>query len=173
GVRMVIRVTLNPLSKSKNGPDSRDTINTSTTSRPSEIPTRRLSAKGGFRVLILDDDELVAEAMADMTTALGYEAVAFTEGRLALEYLVDHDKEVSLIVSDLSMPNLSGQEFAKHVEILDSEIPIVVATGMRDYITPELRNRRNIRECLQKPLSFPEFGEMLLRHVGPPEVAAV
>lgn len=83
-----------------------------------------------MRVLIVDDDREVLEALREVFGELGYGAVCATDGKEALG-LLQRDPDIKLILLDLLMPGMDGYEFRKR-QLADSHIacvPVVVFSG--------------------------------------------
>jgi EAL domain-containing protein (putative c-di-GMP-specific phosphodiesterase class I)/CheY-like chemotaxis protein len=84
----------------------------------------------GVRVLLVDDDEAILRDYGRLLRAQGFGVDAAASGALALERLADRDYDV--IVSDVSMPEMTGLEFMRAVRARNLDIPIVLVTGMLD-----------------------------------------
>jgi EAL domain-containing protein (putative c-di-GMP-specific phosphodiesterase class I)/CheY-like chemotaxis protein len=84
----------------------------------------------GIRVLLVDDDEAILRNYSRMLRSQGFVVDSAASGALALERLADHGYDV--IVSDVSMPEMTGLEFMRAVRARDLDIPIVLVTGLLD-----------------------------------------
>jgi EAL domain-containing protein (putative c-di-GMP-specific phosphodiesterase class I)/CheY-like chemotaxis protein len=84
----------------------------------------------GIRVLLVDDDEAILRNYGRILRSQGFVVDAAVSGALALERLADHSYDV--IVSDVSMPEMTGLEFMRAVRARDLDIPIVLVTGLLD-----------------------------------------
>lgn len=83
---------------------------------------------GSKRILLVDDDFLIAMSSADMLADLGHEVVEAHSGRTALEILRS-DARFDLLITDYSMPGMTGGELAKAVRALIPDLPILIASG--------------------------------------------
>src|ERR1700736_2204736 len=79
------------------------------------------------RVLVVDDDALQREALAEMVASLGFEAVTASDGREALESHAEHAAD--LILTDLIMPKMDGFELLRSLEEHGDRTPTIVLTG--------------------------------------------
>ena len=91
--------------------------------------------EGGYamtkRSLIVDDGALIALTAVRMVEALGYEAVEAHSGAEALEVL-GSGKAFDLIITDQSMPGMSGSELAREAKLMKPDLAIMVSTGYSD-----------------------------------------
>lgn len=80
------------------------------------------------RILVVDDDVLIAMSTVDMLEDLGHEVVEANSGAKALEIL-GGEREFDLLITDYSMPRMTGGQLAKAVRELKPDLPILLATG--------------------------------------------
>ena len=96
---------------------------------PNEIaaapPTKLLGPK---RILLVDDDMLIAMSSADMLIDLGHEVVEAHSGSEALECFGD-GSDFDLVITDYSMPGMNGGELARRVREISPGMPILIASG--------------------------------------------
>ncbi|HEY8005183.1 MAG TPA: PAS domain-containing protein, partial [Phenylobacterium sp.] len=95
-------------------------------------------ARGAGTVLLVDDEELIRAATAQMLADLGYTVVEATSGREALE-LVD-DPHLVLVVTDHLMPGMTGTELAREIHLRRPGKPILIISGYADVddVAPDL-----------------------------------
>src|SRR5918999_588282 len=84
---------------------------------------------GAQRILVLDDERVVRELMVEILQAAGYHAFGVERADEALDLLVDDAEGVSLIVSDIFMPGVSGFELIEAVRARRPSLPVVLVTG--------------------------------------------
>jgi CheY-like chemotaxis protein/anti-sigma regulatory factor (Ser/Thr protein kinase) len=110
----------------------------------------------GLRVLLVDDDELIREAVAPMLEMLGHEVTVAPGGPQALGLLED-GLEVDLVILDMNMPEMSGAEALPRILDFCPEMPVLMATGYSDYeIAPLLKDRPSV-SSIRKPFSLKEI----------------
>ena len=80
------------------------------------------------RILMVDDDVLIAMSSVDMLEDLGHEVVEANSGEQALTILAS-GQPFDLIITDYSMPRMTGAELAREARRLRPDIPILIATG--------------------------------------------
>nr|WP_245303952.1 hybrid sensor histidine kinase/response regulator [Agrobacterium bohemicum] len=84
-----------------------------------------------LRILMVDDDALIAMSSVDMLEDLGHEVVEANSGRQALEILAN-EAPFDLLVTDFSMPGMNGAELSRKARELVPNLPILIATGYAD-----------------------------------------
>ena len=104
---------------------------------------------GGRHILLLDDDDEVREALADMLTTAGYSVASFGTAALALDELGGTHR-IDLIIVDFAMPAIRGDQFAAAARSRRSEVPVLFITGYAE--TDALQSERWV---LRKPFKAP------------------
>ena len=115
----------------------------------------------GERILFVDDEPPICRATADALRRLGYRPTTFTGGREALAALQADPGAFDLVVSDLSMPEMTGEMLAAEIARLRPDLPVVVCTGHIGALTAERTQALGIRAVLTKPLSPRSLGETI------------
>lgn len=87
----------------------------------------RTSPNGRLRLLVVDDDEAIREIISAMLTEHGYEIVTAEDGQQALELLPQFRPH--LVVTDLRMPRMSGDELVRIMRESFPELPVIVVSG--------------------------------------------
>ncbi len=105
------------------------------------------------RVLVVDDEVLLAELAANVLRRAGYEVEAFTDPAVALGRLRSDPLAFDIIVSDQTMPGMTGLEFVEKVRPLRPDLPIIICTGHVPEIEKSGGLPAGIRHVLRKPYS--------------------
>jgi CheY-like chemotaxis protein len=84
-----------------------------------------------LRVLIVDDDQLIAMATADMLEELGHSVVEASSGQMALDVLRDRT-DFDLVITDQAMPGMTGWELARQINAQWPDVPVILASGYAD-----------------------------------------
>ena len=103
-------------------------------------------------LLLVDDEKMYLEMMADMLHTLGYSVVAIDSGLAALDYFEQHPQEFDCLVTDMTMPGMTGVQLARRVLQIRPEFPIVLATGFSELVTKEQALAIGIKTFVMKPL---------------------
>ena len=112
--------------------------------------TQQKAHKG--RILIVDDDIDVVNAMQEYLAACGYMAVGCTSGKEAIEQLKTHDFE--LMLTDLMMPEMNGVELLKAARQIDPHLMGIILTGKGTLETTSDMMKEAAFLCSLKPFNF-------------------
>ncbi|WP_438751543.1 PAS domain-containing protein [Pararhizobium sp. O133] len=99
--------------------------------QPAETEPADGQDTGPKRILLVDDDVLIAMSSADMLMDLGHEVVEAHSGREALD-LLNNGQVFDLMITDYSMPGMTGADLVKAARSLNPDFPILLATGYAD-----------------------------------------
>jgi len=113
--------------------------------------------------LLVEDEEELAAAVAEMLSSLGYRVVAQTSGVDALDTFRSAPDEFDLVITDQTMPGITGKELAAEIVRIRPDIPIVLCTGFSDAVTTEGAKGIGIRELVMKPLMLQDLSAMIRR----------
>ena len=108
--------------------------------------------RGNEHILLVDDEPLLVEVMERSLSLLGYRVKSFMDSRHALKWFNRHADEVDLVITDMTMPQLTGAELA--VKILDKwpNMPIILCTGYSEVMDADKARAMGIRTFLAKPV---------------------
>jgi two-component system, cell cycle sensor histidine kinase and response regulator CckA len=107
---------------------------------------------GTERILFVDDELPIAKMGSQILERLGYQITVRTSSVEALELFRSKPNDFDLVITDMTMPNMTGDELAKELIALRSDIPVIVCTGYSKKITSETAARIGIRAFAYKPL---------------------
>lgn len=119
---------------------------------------------GSERILFVDDEEDLVGMVQQMLKRLGYSVVAKTNSIEALEVFKRQPDQFSLVITDQTMPQMTGAGLAKELMNIRPDIPIILCTGFSEVINAEKARTLGIREFLMKPFAPREIAEVI-RHV--------
>jgi len=109
--------------------------------------------RGKERILFVDDEELIAEMGKDMLERLGYTVTGQNRSIEALAAFMDDPNQFDLVITDLTMPGLTGVELAKQILQIRPDIPIILCTGFSQLIDEESAKAIGIQGFALKPLT--------------------
>ena len=121
-----------------------------TESAPSEPPRARQSLHG--RVLVVDDEASVAAFMQELLAGWGLDTVVVTDPREALARLRSEPGAFDLVVTDLTMPGMTGIQVARAIAAIDPALPVILSTGYSYGVSEDALRGANIRALLRKPI---------------------
>ena len=118
---------------------------------------------GGESILIVDDEKPITRALTKLLTRLGYDVDGKNGCTEALEAFHNKIYNYDLVITDLTMPDMSGLEFAQELQKICPGLPIILTTGFEKNITGDIRKDFGIREIIQKPLSRQKIASAIRR----------
>lgn len=128
---------------------------TSASETPAAMPAATPS--GPTRVLVVDDEPAVGQFLAELLRSEDYEAEVYTDPRAALDAVARAPSSYALVVSDLSMPGLSGVELASAIGDCRRDLPVIVCTGYNDIVDSGATSAPAVARWFRKPLPIGEF----------------
>jgi len=123
-----------------------------------EVVSEEPVPTGHERVLLIDDEKALTETGQEFLEGLGYEVTVRNSSVEALKLFTDDPGRFDLIVTDLTMPDMTGLELAKACTALRPDIPIVLATGFSHMVNATTAGDAGIRAMVMKPLTKGELG---------------
>jgi nitrogen-specific signal transduction histidine kinase/ActR/RegA family two-component response regulator len=118
---------------------------------------------GNERILIVDDEDMLVELNKQRLTRLGYNVVATTSSMDALHIFRQGPDGFDLVITDQTMPNLTGMELATELLNVRAGIPILLCTGHSDKVSMERARESGIKAVLMKPLDKAEMAQAIRR----------
>jgi CheY-like chemotaxis protein len=119
--------------------------------------------RGTERVLFVDDEEAITEVGRATLERLGYRVTPATDSARALHLFLQNPMQFDLVITDHAMPNLTGIALAELILRARSDIPIILATGYSETVSPERAKKMGIREFIMKPIAKKELAEAVRR----------
>lgn len=116
---------------------------------------------GNEHILIVDDEEQLLEMTKNMLEALHYTVDTESSSRNALKIFSQNPEGYDLVVTDQTMPDMTGTELAKKILHIRSNTPIILCTGYSPDITADKIRAMGIRELAFKPLALEEMSKIV------------
>jgi two-component system cell cycle sensor histidine kinase/response regulator CckA len=113
------------------------------------------------RILFLDDESTISAAAAQLLKIIGYRVTAFTDPRQAWAAFDAAPLDFDIVVTDLTMPHLTGLEITRRVLAKRPDIPVLIATGQSVPWTPESIRSLGVRGLIAKPLTVAKLARTL------------
>ncbi len=118
------------------------------------------------KILIVDDEPSVGQFLQEILQLYGYECDYQPLPVEALEQIKSRPGFYQLIISDVTMPEMTGIELAESIKSQHPEIPVILCTGYSDVLTPEVIERIDVFRVLKKPLNSMELLESVADALG-------
>jgi nitrogen-specific signal transduction histidine kinase/CheY-like chemotaxis protein len=135
-----------------------DMVVDDTTSQDESLPV------GKGVILFIDDEEAIARVSQRMLEQLGYQAVVRTSSLAALETFYHAPYHFDLVITDQTMPHMTGEALACELRLIRPDIPIILCTGFSHTIDAEKAQTQGIDAFLMKPLVARDLG-LAIQHV--------
>lgn len=133
------------------------------------LDTGPLPQGNGETILVVEDDTAAREALVDGLDLLNYQVVAVEDGHKALKVLAHEEASVSLVLSDVVMPEMGGLALARAMQERGWEIPVVLMTGhplnrtLESLQGPEVPAL--VKDLLRKPLGLERLADVVARRI--------
>lgn len=109
------------------------------------------------RILVIDDEAIVADTTAMLLCRFGYDAEGMTDPVAALERVRAAPADVDLILTDQTMPAITGDMLARRITAVRPDLPVLIMTGFSYHVSPELAREIGVHAVLFKPIAPPEL----------------
>lgn len=119
---------------------------------PAPRASKKNAAGGKERILVVDDEAILAELYQEILEDAGYRTGVFTSSASALSRYSEDPGYFDLVLSDLTMPEMTGVELALAIGKTGAQTPVIIATGLHDAISPAERKASSIQTILHKPV---------------------
>ena len=120
---------------------------------PAEDLTELGVPMGTERVLFVDDEELLAEMGQEILEDLGYQVTVTTSSTEALALFRSDPHQFDLVITDVTMPEITGVELAREILSLRADIPIIMCTGFSHLVDADAAKAAGVRAFTMKPLT--------------------
>jgi len=119
-------------------------------------------------ILVVDDESFVADYLKEYLTDQGYKVQTYGSGREALLAFKADPEFFDLLITDYTMPGMTGVELAQHLHAISPEFPIILYTGFPEAVNEQQIKQLGIRCLLQKPVSESQLVSEIERHLSAP-----
>jgi CheY-like chemotaxis protein len=109
--------------------------------------------EGNERILFVDDEELLVNMSKNLLEKLGYHVTVKQKSFEALEVFRNQPETFDLVITDQTMPAMTGLELAKRMIEIRPDIPIIICTGYSSYVNEYVAKAHGIKEFVSKPIS--------------------
>lgn len=120
-----------------------------------------LLATGNESILVVDDEQMVADYLKGALEQLGYQVTVSNDGNSALAMFERNPQGFDLVVTDQTMPGKTGFEMARTMLGLRPGTPIILCSGYSSALSPERIAKAGIREFMMKPVSLHDLAPVI------------
>jgi PAS domain S-box-containing protein len=115
-------------------------------------------------ILFVDDEEMIVEITHQLLESLGYQVESTTRSPEALEAFRLKPDFFDLVITDMTMPKMNGDQLAKNILSIRPDVPIIICTGYNELITEDKAMEIGAKALLMKPLKR-EFLNKKIREI--------
>jgi PAS domain S-box-containing protein len=123
---------------------------------------------GTERLMVVEDEESVLLMEKELLESLGYTVAAFADSMAALEFFATHAQEIDLVVTDQTMPLVSGTLLVRELRKIRAEVPVILCTGYSAMVDAEKAAELGVREFLMKPFDVRTLALAVRRALAAP-----
>ncbi|MCE5333885.1 MAG: response regulator [Desulfobacteraceae bacterium] len=120
---------------------------------PGDLPT------GREHILLVDDEHVLLDMCKGMLEFLGYTVEARTNSMDALELFQGRPDRFDLVITDMTMPHMTGDKLAQRLIRIREDIPVILVTGYSELIFE--KQDKNIRACIMKPVLMSKMAHVI------------
>jgi CheY-like chemotaxis protein len=110
------------------------------------------AARGNEHILLIDDEAQIISMEQQMLENLGYQVTARTDSIEALREFSQQPQNFDLVITDMTMPQMTGDELAQKLLDIKPDIPVILCTGFNEDITEEKALSMGIQKFVMKPV---------------------
>ena len=126
-----------------------------------ETRTTKFVTTGKERILFVDDEVEIVESAREILNDLGYQVESENNPVEALRIFKEQPDRFSLVITDMTMPRMTGKRLAMELLRIRPDIPIIMCTGHSELITREQAREAGIKEVIMKPASISNVAEAI------------
>ncbi len=118
---------------------------------------------GTENILLVDDEYQIVQMEKQMLHGLGYRVQGMTDSTAALELFRKNPDDFDLVITDMTMPGITGIQLAREILRIRPDIPLILCTGFSGTISGEQARAKGIREYIMKPVLKREMAKTIRR----------
>ena len=126
-----------------------------------QVETDTPIQKGHERILLVDDQDMVAQMEKQMLARLGYHVTARTSSTDALEAFRTQPDKFDVVITDMTMPNMTGDKLAAELIKIRPAIPVILCTGFSEMMSKEKTAALGIKGFLMKPVVMKDLSSII------------
>jgi len=122
---------------------------------------KEIDKTGTERILLVDDEIQIVKMVKKILESLGYRVISRTGSPDALDAFKTDPNAFDLVLTDMTMPDMTGDQLAKELITIRPDIPIIICTGFSERINSEKAAGMGIKGFLMKPIIKSEMARMV------------
>ena len=131
-----------------------------------------IHARGCGRILIVDDEEAVVDINRQYLELLGYQVESSQSSLEALDIFERNPMDFDLVITDMTMPKMTGLLLSRRILEVRPDIPIILCTGYSEQVTSDIIADSGISRLLMKPLAVRKLARVVSELLSPKTTGA-
>jgi len=111
--------------------------------------------------MLVDDEPDILDSLKALLEQQGYKVNIFKDGPSAFQAFSKDPDFFDIIITDITMPKMTGNELAARILNIRKNMPIILCTGYNDSFTREMADKLGIKKYIQKPLTGPGLSALI------------
>jgi CheY-like chemotaxis protein len=128
---------------------------------------------GEGSILFVDDEAALVRLATKLLEKCGYQVVGHTNPLEALELFKADPYKFDLVITDMTMPHMTGGQLVRALQETRQDVPIIITTGYSEKISPEKAQMMGIQDFIMKPLSYGDLTKRIRKAIDQQESDAV
>jgi CheY-like chemotaxis protein len=128
---------------------------------PSDVEIDEALLRGKESILFVDDEDALADLGKQMIEYLGYRVTARVNSLEALDLFRKDPRAFDLVIADLVMPNMRGDQLAQQILTIRPDIPVIWITGFIDQTTTGKARPIGVRKLVTKPMVMKDVAKLI------------
>ena len=141
-------------------------LSTETASTNVPRPQQIQPVDAEYHLLCVDDEPHIQNIFREYLAGLGYEVTCLSDPGAALKELQQHPKKFNLLITDMTMPTMTGVQLARQALTLNPVLPIILCTGYSTEIDREKALALGIRDYIEKPVDLTRLSRSVAEALG-------
>jgi len=120
-----------------------------------------IEINGKERILLIDDEQQIIDIERQILERLGYTVTSTTDSQEALEEFAAQPDHFDLVITDMTMPKMTGDQLAQRMMDIKPQIPVILCTGFNETISEEKALAMGIDKFVMKPVVKEELASTI------------
>jgi CheY-like chemotaxis protein len=133
---------------------------------PTQPPVRARARRLSGRVLVVDDEQAIREFMLDLLGGWGLQVAVLPDGGAARDAIAAEPGRYDLVITDQTMPQLTGLALAREIARLRPGLPVILYTGYAEDLSPRELEEAGVAHLVRKPIEPAQFFPLLAAHLA-------
>jgi PAS domain S-box-containing protein len=125
--------------------------------------------RGDEKILFVDDEASLVRLATQLLEKCGYRVDGHTNPLEALKLFKTDPYEFDLVITDMTMPHMTGDQLARMIQNIRPDVPIIITTGYSEKISPKKAQMMGVQDFIMKPMNYSELTKKIRKAVDQKE----